>query len=41
LAEGTWQLLKNGEIFIPAMPVKSDEGTMYFDGPSGQYTLLR
>jgi heparin/heparan-sulfate lyase len=41
LAEGTWQVMRNGDIFIPAIPVTSKEGTIYFKGPEGRYSLLR
>lgn len=41
LKPGTWQILKNGSVFIPAIPVRSDDGLLYFEGPKGEYKFLR
>ena len=41
LAEGTWQLWRDGRIERPAVMVSSDAGTAYFEGPGGNYTLRR
>ena len=41
LAAGTWQLWRDGRILNPAMPVSAEAGTLYFQGPSGHYSLRR
>jgi heparin/heparan-sulfate lyase len=41
LAEGTWQVWRDGRIEEPAMVVSGDAGTLYFEGPGGSYTLRR
>lgn len=41
LLPGTWQVLKDGKIFIPACEVREDEGTLYFEGESGEYEFRR
>lgn len=41
LAEGTWQVKKNGQVFIPAIPVSSNDGILYFEGTAGKYEFLR
>lgn len=41
LLPGTWQILKDGKMFIPAYQVKEGEGTMYFTGGSGTYVFRR
>jgi hypothetical protein len=41
LAEGSWQVQRDGRVAIPAMTVTSDAGTLYFEGPEGNYSLLR
>jgi hypothetical protein len=41
LLPGTWQVLKDGKIFIPAIPAASEDGALYFEGKEGIYKLLR
>lgn len=41
LLPGTWQVLLDGNIFIPAYDVDENEGTLYFTGPSGTYEFRR
>ena len=41
LLPGTWQVLKDGKIFIPACEVREGEGTLYFEGESGEYEFRR
>jgi len=41
LAEGTWQVWRDGKIVRPAVRVAESEGTMYFEGPPGSYQLRR
>jgi hypothetical protein len=41
LMPGTWQILKDGRIYIPAVEARADEGTVYFEGGAGTYRLLR
>lgn len=38
---GDWQIKRDGQMIYPALPVKDSEGTLYFEGPSGQYTFSR
>ena len=41
LAEGTWQVWRDGQIAVPALTVSGDAGTAYFEGPAGSYVLRR
>jgi heparin/heparan-sulfate lyase len=41
MAEGTWQVLKDGKVLIPAIQSQNQEGTVYFKGSSGEYKLFR
>jgi heparin/heparan-sulfate lyase len=41
LAPGMWQVRRDGQVLFPALPVTEEEGTLYFEGPAGKYTLLR
>ena len=41
LAAGTWQILKNGDVYKPAVRVTEDAGTLYFEGDAGKYELRR
>ena len=41
MAEGTWQVLRNGEVMIPAIQVRNHEGTIYFKGSGGEYKIMR
>lgn len=41
LMPGTWQILKDGRIYIPAVEARADEGTVYFEGGAGTYSFLR
>ena len=38
---GNWQVKKDGQIFIPAQEVRSDDGVLSFEGASGHYELFR
>ena len=41
LIPGTWQIKKNGKVYIPAMEVRSDDGILSFEGTAGHYEFLR
>jgi heparin/heparan-sulfate lyase len=41
LAEGTWQVWRDGKIVMPAVTVTEEAGTLYFKGPPGHYELRR
>jgi heparin/heparan-sulfate lyase len=41
LLPGTWQVRKDGNPYIPAILVRSGEGTIYLEGTGGEYTFLR
>jgi len=41
LAQGNWQIWRDGKIVKPVAVVSSDEGTLYFEGPAGSYELRR
>jgi hypothetical protein len=41
LTEGTWQVWRDGGIVAPALEVSGDAGTLYFEGPAGNYSLRR
>lgn len=41
LAEGPWQVRRNGEIVQPVVWVTAGAGTLYFEGPAGAYELRR
>ena len=41
LAEGTWQVWRDGAIVFPALNVSGDAGTLYFEGPPGAWSLRR
>jgi hypothetical protein len=41
LAEGTWQVWRDGRIVTPAVTVSAEAGTLYFEGPPGRYELRR
>ena len=41
LIPGTWQIKKDGKVYIPAMEVRSDDGILSFEGTSGHYEFLR
>lgn len=41
LSPGTWQVVKDGKIFLPAMLVRSDDGILCFEGTAGAYSFLR
>lgn len=41
LSQGTWQIMKNGKVFIPALYVRPDDGVLYFEGTAGEYKFLR
>ena len=41
LAEGTWQVWRDGAVVRPAVRVSGEEGTLWFEGPAGNYELRR
>jgi hypothetical protein len=41
LAEGPWQVWRDGRIVAPALEVSGDAGTLYFEGSAGNYSLRR
>ena len=41
LITGTWQIKKDGKVYIPAMEVRSDDGILSFEGTAGHYEFLR
>jgi hypothetical protein len=41
LGAGTWQVWRDGQIVLPALPVSNDAGFTYFHGPAGRYALRR
>jgi hypothetical protein len=41
LAEGTWEVCRDGAIVFPALNVWGDEGTISLEGPAGAWWLRR
>jgi len=41
LLPGNWQILKDGKIYHPALPVGSEDGAISFSGTEGTYRFLR
>ena len=41
VAEGTWQVWRDGKIVKPAVTVTGDAGVLNFEGPAGSYSLRR
>ena len=41
LVPGIWQVRRNGEIYLAGLPVSGDSGVLFFEGPGGEYELLR
>ncbi len=41
LSEGTWQVWCDGRIVHPAIHVTGSAGSLYFEGPPGEYSLRR
>ncbi len=41
LAEGTWQVWRNGAVVQPAVRVLDEQGTLWLEGPAGTYELRR
>lgn len=41
LPAGDWQVLREGQVVGPAVKVAAESGTLYFEGPAGNYTLGR
>ena len=41
LLPGTWQVLKDNKVILPAVVVRSDDGILYFTGTAGEYKFLR
>ena len=41
LLPGNWQVKKDNKVIMPSVLVRNEEGTIYFEGTSGNYTFLR
>ncbi len=41
LKPGNWQVLKDGDVYLPIQEVKSDDGILYFEGMAGEYEFRR
>ena len=41
VAEGNWQVWRDGRILRPAVVVSGDAGALYFEGSPGSYSLRR
>jgi heparin/heparan-sulfate lyase len=41
LAEGIWQIRRNGKIHRSSLPVTQGAGVLFFEGPAGDYELLK
>jgi heparin/heparan-sulfate lyase len=41
LAEGTWQVWRDGRVLLPAVTVTEERHSLYFEGPDGAYSLRR
>ena len=41
LKPGNWQVLKDGKVYLPIREVKSDDGTLCFEGTAGTYEFRR
>ncbi|MDL2211152.1 DUF4962 domain-containing protein [Bacteroides sp. OttesenSCG-928-M17] len=41
LVAGTWQIKRDGKLFIPATQVRSDDGVLFFEGTGGHYEFFR
>lgn len=41
LIAGTWQIRKDGKVYIPAKEVRSDDGILSFEGTAGRYEFFR
>jgi len=41
LAEGTWQVWRDGMVVRPAVQVLAERGVLWFEGPPGDYELRR
>ena len=41
LKQGNWQVLKDGEIYLPIQEVKTDDGILCFEGTAGVYEFRR
>ena len=41
LVSGTWQIKKDGKVYISAMEVRSDDGILNFEGTAAHYEFLR
>ena len=41
LKPGNWQVLKDGEVYLPVRDVKSDDGVLCFEGTAGVYEFRR
>jgi hypothetical protein len=41
VAEGNWQVWRDGRMARPAVLASGDAGVLYFEGPAGSYSLRR
>ncbi len=41
LPAGKWKVIKDGEVIIPSINVRDQEGTLYFEGKKGNYSVIR
>lgn len=41
LIPGTWQIRKDGKAIVPAIEVRPEDGTLYFEAAAGTYEFLR
>lgn len=41
LVSGTWQIRKDGKVYLPAIEVRSDDGILQFEGTAGHYEFFR
>jgi heparin/heparan-sulfate lyase len=41
LLPGTWQVMKDGKVFLPAVVVRNDDAILYMEGTAGEYRFLR
>jgi len=41
VAEGNWQVWRDGRIVLPAVVASGDAGVLYFEGAAGSYSLRR
>jgi hypothetical protein len=41
VAEGAWQVWRDGRIVLPTVIASGDAGVLYFEGAAGSYSLRR